>query len=225
MKRVRALVEGHTEQAFVTQVLAPHLTNVGIHAFATLFGKPGRFTGGIRSYSAARRDIIAALKQDVNAYSTTMVDFYGLPGDWPGREEAKSMAHVEIGPFMEAQISEDIARTMGPSFRSGRFIPYVQMYEFEALLFADTSVLAKTLQRPDLEKRFDKIVASCGSPEEIDDDPKTAPSKRISSLAPNFNKVLHGSTAAGLMGIDTIRSKCPRFSQWLERLEALAQES
>lgn len=134
------------------------------------------------------------------------------------------MAHAEIGPFIEAQIGEDIARSMGPSFRSERFIPYVQMYEFEALLFADTSVLAETLQRPDLERRFDQIVSSCGSPEEIDDDPKTAPSKRISLLARRFNKVRHGSIAAVRTGIETIRSECPHFSQWLERLEGLARE-
>ena len=77
-----------------------------------------------------------------------------------------------------------------------RFIPYVQMYEFEGLLFSDTLALAKGVNQGRLVDRFKIIRDQFDTPEEINDSPETAPSKRILNLFPEYDKPLHGSLAA-----------------------------
>ncbi len=57
-------------------------------------------------------------------------------------------------------VGEDAAR---------RFLPYVQMYEFEGLLFSDPAKLAQGLGEADLEADFAKIRAGFPTPEEIND--------------------------------------------------------
>ena len=220
MNRVRALVEGQTEQAFVAQVLAPHLLNHGVHIFPTLLGKPGRRRGGIRRYESVRRDILAALKENRGRFVTTMFDYYKLPNDWPGATNAAGLSPTEIGLAVAAALHEDIVSEIdaGP-----RFVPYSSMYEFVALLFSDPGILASTVQVPHLVDHFGNCVRQCGSPEAIDDGENTAPSKRIKSIAPQYDKVVHGTIAAQRIGLPTIKEQCPHFARWLETLEHLVE--
>ena len=102
-----------------------------------------------------------------------------------------------------------------------RFIPYVQMHEFEALLFSAPGQLASEVGRPDLEQHFQAIRDAFATPEHIDDSPHTAPSKRIKQVFPRYRKVQMGLRAAGVMGLHKIRKECPLFSAWLARLESL----
>ena len=102
-----------------------------------------------------------------------------------------------------------------------RFIPYVQMHEFEGLLFSDASSLADGINRRDLDEAFRAIRDNFNSPEDINDRPDSAPSKRIKQLYGGYEKPLHGSLAAIEIGIDTIRRECPLFDGWLIRIEAL----
>ena len=225
MSRVRALVEGQTEQGFVRDVLAPHLTLQGVYLFATLVGKPGH-RGGVRPWQSVQRDILRVLKQDQAVYCTTMFDYYGLPSDWPGRQEAGSQRGIsEKAGVIERAIHGDIVDATGESFDGRRFLPYIQMHEFEALLFSDTQALAETVQRPDLKTPFDQIVSECGEPEGIDDDRETAPTKRILSLVPGYQKVVYGTLTAINTGLDVIRGKCPHFAEWLDRLELLGRDA
>lgn len=91
MSRILVHVEGQTEEAFVNQVLAPHLYGVGYTSVgARLLGnaRQRRRRGGGRSWEAMRKGILNHLQSDQAALSTTMVDYYGLPRTWPGREGA-----------------------------------------------------------------------------------------------------------------------------------------
>jgi hypothetical protein len=101
------------------------------------------------------------------------------------------------------------------------------MHEFEAMLFSDCDALAGAIQKPSLAASFQSILAEFGCPEAINDGIETAPSKRILQLAPEFDKLLHGSIAATRTGLDKIRAACPHFNQWLDKLESLgsAQEA
>ena len=223
MSRVRALVEGQTEQAFVREVLAPHLVAHGVSITATMIGKPGR-RGGVRPWPVVRNDILATLKQNNASCCTTMFDYYGLPTDWPGRSEARRKRQVSTkAEAIEQAIHADVCGELGGSFDGARFLPYIQMHEFEALLFSDTKVFAEAVQRPRIQTRLDEIVEECGEPEGIDDDPETAPSKRICSLVRSYQKVVLGIIAAQRIGLPTMRERCPHFAQWIGALEQLGE--
>ncbi len=142
MNRVRVLVEGQTEESFVNKVIAPHLTNRGVYIYPILF----RARGGSFRYPRARKEIGNSLKEDRNLFCTTLVDFYGMPPDWPGRSQANSHSDTgEKARVVEQALLADVQQLMGDSFDAVRFIPYVQMHEFEAMLFSDPERLAESL--------------------------------------------------------------------------------
>ncbi len=221
MNRVLALVEGQTEQTFVEEVLAPALGIHGVFMTGALIGKPGH-KGGVRPYPAVLPEILAALKQDKQRFCTTMFDYYALPTDWPGAMESKSKPPKQGVAILEREIHNDVCQQLGSAFDTNRFRPYLQLHEFEALLFSDPQVLADVLQEPTLSPRLEAVVRECGEPEAIDDDPDTAPSKRIMRLAGHYQKVLHGTIVAKRIGIQKMRGQCPHFAEWLEMLEELA---
>ena len=59
------------------------------------------------------------------------------------------------------------------------------------------------------------------TPEEINNSPVTAPSKRILQLFKGYDKPMHGALAALEIGLDNIRKECALFNKWLLTLEAL----
>ena len=108
---------------------------------------------------------------------------------------------------------------MGEDFDPRRFVPYVMMHEFEGLLFSDPERLGEGIGRPGLAPAFEAIRKQFSTPEEINDSPQTAPSKRILGLVPEYEKPLMGTLAVLEIGLDTIRQECPLFRAWVERLE------
>ena len=110
---------------------------------------------------------------------------------------------------------------MGSSFNPHRFVPYLMMHEFEAMLFSDCAAFASGIGCPDLAPSLQAIRDRFASPEEIDDSPVTAPSKRIATLIPGYQKPTQGLLAIQEIGLDAIRAQCPHFRAWLERLEGL----
>jgi hypothetical protein len=221
MIRLLALVEGPTERNFGQQILAAHLGTHGVAFSPKVIGKPGH-KGGCR-WEVARRDILALLKQG-RGLCTTMFDFYGLPGDWPGRSEAKAkgLKKIEAVREIERAINQDIAESLATAADSLPFFAYLSLHEYEALLFSDPAQLASvTLGASDAEK-FAAVVAECGGCEEINDNPLTAPSKRILGIAPGYRKTTDGPVAAQRIGLKTMREKCPHFHEWLIRMEKLA---
>ncbi len=230
MARLFVHVEGETEETFVNQILRPHLCNVGYHnVSAKLLGNARARThrGGIRRWPAVRDDILRHLKGDQDVFSTVMVDYYALPRDgdqaWPGRNADVNLTASEKGKLVESAIKQDIADRMGVPTELCRFVPYVMMYEFEALLFSDCQVFAESIGMPNITAELSDIRASFASPEEINDSPQTAPSKRVASLVPGYQKPLFGNVVAHAIGLDAIRAECANFSDWLLRLEQRVQ--
>ena len=90
MPRILVHVEGQTEENFVNTVLAPHLYSVGYTSVSArrLGNARQRSQRGIRRWRSVRTDIVNHLKADQGTVATTMVDYYGLPHTWPGREQA-----------------------------------------------------------------------------------------------------------------------------------------
>lgn len=103
---------------------------------------------------------------------------------------------------------------------AGRFFPYVVMHEFEGLLFSNPKAFCDGIARPDLVSHFQNIRDQFGSPEEINDSPDTAPSKRIIAAVPGYQKPLYGTLAALEIGLADMRGACPLFNSWVTKLEA-----
>jgi hypothetical protein len=229
MYRLIVHVEGQTEEEFVKKLLREHLVRHGyVSVGARLLGNPRarRSRGGIRPWPIVQKEIVDRLKEDAGCVATTMVDYYGMPrsGDkaWPGRSQGGGLATLEKARLVEAGMLEAIAAGMGSRFDQRRFVPFVVMHEFEGLLFSDCEAFGLAMGRPDLGARLSRVRGQFGTPEDINDSPDTAPSKRIESLIPGYEKPLFGALAAANMGLARIRKECCHFNEWLCRLEALA---
>ena len=118
----------------------------------------------------------------------------------------------------------DVAAAIGANFDRRRFIPFVVMHEFEALLFSDCAAFARGVGRPTLARSFQAIRDQFDNPEAINDSPITAPSKRVEQLIPGYQKPLFGNVAALEIGLNKIRDACPHFGSWLQKLEAVPTE-
>lgn len=213
------IVEGDTEEAFVKQVLTPYLSEKEIYPVArkVTTSRKKRIRGGMTSYGRARKDVENWLKQDVKAYCTTMFDLYALPTDFPGYRELQNLhGGYDRVLHLEASFAEDLG--------SGRFIPFILLHEYEALLLSDPVKLDSTLSllsSPSRLSALNKLLAESKGPEGVDDNPATAPSKRLIQLYPGYDKVVFGVLVAERIGIDVIREKCPHFHEWISKLEAL----
>ena len=222
--RLLVHVEGLTEETFVNNVLVPHLGCQGYSSVAArLMGdaRPRSRRGGGLSWQSVRQGILRHLKRDRQAVATTMVDYYGMPQRWPGRVEAISLPYEQKAGAIRNALAQDICEGMGSSFDPSRFIPYVSMHEFEALLFSDCMGFAGSVGFPEVGDAMQGILDRFGSPEEIDDSWENAPSKRILALIPSYDKVAMGATAVRDIGLDNIRRRCRNFAGWLSRLEAV----
>jgi len=145
-----------------------------------------------------------------------MIDLYDLHHDFPGRGPAEPLEPYARIDALEVAWSADIG--------DARFIPFLQLHEYEAYLFADAGHLA--LFYPDSQKqiaRLQNVATDIGNPELINDGQHTAPSKRIITEFPDYvgAKSVVGPQVAARIGLVAIRAKCSHFDQWLSRLENL----
>ena len=219
------VVEGQTEQTFVRDVLAPSLAHQGIYLHLALIGKPGHKGGDIR-FDKAKKDIGNFLKQRNDTYLSTMFDYFRIDSNWPGKAEVHrqiqnggSLAAADKAGILERATRDEIAKAFAGYNTENRFIPYIEMHEFEALLFSDVHILAEITEIEVTE--FEKILKDFTNPEEINDDPNNAPSKRIQALKNGYRKVAMGKAVSEAIGIQAIRRQCPHFNKWLTKLEQL----
>lgn len=222
MVRLHCVVEGQTEETFVKQVLRPHLANqqIMVDARCVITGtKRGKtYRGGMTSYARAKRDIERWIKGDQTAHFTTMFDLYGLPMDFPGYIESKRIRDP-------LQRVTDLENALRNDIGTVRFIPYIQLYEFETLLLADPHRLtSQFLEQRVAIRKLVKMSADFASPEWINDGADTAPSKRIINAIPAYAdmKVSAGPIVAERIGLPILRERCRHFGAWLDQLEALA---
>lgn len=219
MKRVLALVEGQTEETFMRDVLAIHLLQFGVYltpiVLSTKRVKSGlKFKGGVNTYPQFKRDL-RHLLSDRNAVAvTTMLDYYGLPNDFPGAKKLRGLRSCyERAEHLEKSLQDD--------FQDHRFLPYLSLHEFEALLLTSPDQIARTFSSTSDVPKLRMIVENVDSPEEVNDGPTTHPAARLSDLLPLYKKRLHGPMIVRRIGLDQIRQQCPHFHQWMSRLENL----
>jgi hypothetical protein len=219
VSKILILVEGQTEETFVREVLAPYLEENGVYPIPKLVttkrvkSRSPDFKGGISSYGKIRKDIVRLLGDTSAAIVTTMIDFYGLPADFPGRESTPPGSCYDRVAYLEAEMQRDINHC--------KFLPYLALHEFEAMMFVDPQQIAKAFPDRNMRRELSAIRTQFDSPEEIDDSSQTAPSKRLEKLFPEYRKALHGPLVILEIGIGRIRAECPHFDAWLQVLRKL----
>ncbi len=220
MIRLHAVVEGQTEETFVNEVLAPEMgaRQIFIDAHCVTTGRrlpPER--GGIRKYQQLKNDLVFWMKQEKarDVRFTTMVDLYRLPTDFPGYDECKR----KVDPHMRAECMEE---HLQEDIQNDRLVPYIQLHEFEALLFSDVSMFEIAFpDRPAEVRALKSIRDDFASPEHIDDQPDQSPSKRILKVIPEYVKTVSGILIVQRIGLPVLRKQCAHFGRWLDRLEQL----
>jgi len=219
MSNIKILVEGPTEILFVNEVLKPNFFEREIYIKPFLFQK----AGGVPKYSISQKQILNTIKSDRSCFCTTMVDFYGLPRDWSGKKESQSCQNYQDkAQMVEQALLEDIVAKMGKSWNTAQFIPYVQMHEFEALLFSDTSILAGS--NKSVSAQLNNVLKSFSCPEEINDNYNTCPSRRIKEHIENYVKTVDGIIATHKIGLEKMRRECPHFNEWITKLEDIGNQ-
>lgn len=222
MIRVRIICEGETEEDFVNNLLAVHLHGYGVHPIPIVLREGGHKGGDVR-FERVFKNVRNSLLQEKRCYCSTLIDFYGLPATFPGKSIAKTQNNLnDKAATFCAAFENALNRNIGENSMR-RFIPYVQMHEFEALLFSDPDRFADGINRPDLRANLTRIRNCFSTPEHINDSSITAPSKRIISLFPGYErqKRVLGVLAALEIGLPKIRQQCPLFNAWLAKLEHL----
>ena len=229
MIRLNILVEGFTELRFVKAVLAPHLGTNSVFAFPVAVltskdrGASREYRGGVINYAQVKADLLRLIKRDQamgNVWFTTMIDLYGLPADFPGYQRARTVPDPwQRVAHLEQEFGKDVA--------CGRFVPYLQLHEYEALVLAVPERLQAYYggdEYQDAIARLKDVASRHSSPEEIDDGETTAPSKRIISEIPAYedDKAHAGPLIAESIGLPVLRERCPHFGEWLSTLENLA---
>lgn len=220
---VIVIAEGYTEKRFMDEILSPYMAGKNIFMQTPLVGKPGKKGGDVR-FSRVARDIEMHLKQRKNTFVSTFVDYYGIKKDWPGLDDArKCNSPKAIADAMNLATRKKVVSAFADQGADDRFIPFIAVHEFEALLFSDSEILASQLN-VDISM-IEKILNDCGEPERINNSPDSTPSRRLKRLYAPYKKKTTGITIANLIGIEKIRRNCPLFDEWLSALEKLQGES
>jgi hypothetical protein len=225
MARLYLFAEGPTEQTFADTVLKPHLADGGVYLHPPVLiahaKKKGRVhRGGGRKYLPMRNDILRFLSQERggDVFFTTMIDLYAIHAEFPGLAEAERLRHLpeKRVEFLEQSFAKDID--------DPRFVPYIQLHEYEAYLFSDPTCFRYFYDHHEKQIAALKAIADgYATPELIDDGEHSAPSKRIIAELADYEdaKSAVGPQVAERIGLEVIRSKCPHFAAWLSRLERL----
>ena len=218
MNRVIMICEGPTEQAFAKTNLQVPFVHKNIILQTPLI-KASR--GGIVRWAKLKEQIEMHLKSEPDAYVTTFIDYYGMYAkhEFPGWTE--SHAIVDKSNRIAA-LEQSMLIDIDPLFRH-RFIPYLQLHEFEGLLFNDINVIYSQIPAADIvgKAELEKTFAEYTNPEMINNNRDTSPSHRLTRIIRGYNKVVYGDILSEAIGLARIRAKSPRFHSWITTIENL----
>ncbi len=227
MKNLHIIVEGSSEETFVNDIMVSHFGALNIFVSArkirtgwdSVNSKPAK--GGLLKYVKFKNDVLRWIESDkgrANTFYTSFIDLYAFPKDAesPYTAEIRNISdHYQRITALEAAIAQNINHP--------HFIPYVQLHEFEAFLLVDPDRLVTMY--PDEQQSINKLKKDIGNikPEEINENKRTAPSKRIIKYLHDYEgqKAQVGPLVAGDIGLTMLRSRCPHFNEWITKLENL----
>lgn len=215
MKRLIIVCEGQTEKEFCEKTLYPYFQRNNIYVHAPLIKKS---SGGIVKWPNLKKQIENHLKQEREVFVSLLIDYYGLNNEheFPGWKESKDIPALNKKmDFIESKMLEDIDDSL-----KCRFIPYIQLHEFEGLLFNDIEFFYQNFTTEEIigKEELEDTFNSFSNPELINNNKETAPSKRLGRIIAGYNKILFGNILAESIGLENIRTKSPRFDNWITQL-------
>ena len=214
LRRILILTEGQTEEAFIKRVLQPYLWQKSISLEPKIVTTKRVIGGADRKGGGDASKILADIRRllgDSNAVAvTTLFDFYGFPANLPNTPVD---AYRDID-FLTQAVEREVSNI--------RFKAYLQRHEFEAFLFVDPKVTAEVAGQPNREAELLGQRNQFSTVEDINLDPRLAPSKRLQTVLGQYSKPLTGSLVTQRVGVDRLRAACPRFAVWLSWLASLS---
>jgi len=215
--------EGPTEEQFIKRIIAPMFRPNQIFIKPQTLNTSQDAKGGAVNFDRLKFNARNTLRQKPDVILTTFIDLYGLDTSFPNFNEAKQLTDVYARTSaLETALHQAIIEHVGCS--PERFIPHIQPYEFEGLLFSDVDALVLT--EPSWNNTLTKLQAvraSFASPEHINNSYETKPSKRLEDLlVPKYKKTRHGPLAAEKITLSTMEQECRHFHGWMEKLRTLA---
>lgn len=208
MKRLVFIVEGDTEIILVQNIIVPYLVGLGftnaMHAQTITTNRKQHKKGGVTEYSKFRNEVTRTLAQG-NVIITSLIDFFRLPSDFPAHtSDSTRIAQIEQAIHDDFDNNSD-------------FIPYIQRHELEALMFSGREGFDLVIDDSGKLKQIDQILEAYDNPEDINNSPDTAPSKRLIKIF-GYDKTADGELIFDMLGIDRMLSKCPRFAEWIDKI-------
>lgn len=225
MRRVCVVCEGQTEETFVRDVLAPAFYDLGLNLIPEMIETSPGLKGGALRYQRVKRHLRNTLRQNSAPVVTTLFDLYRLDSGFPQFDASLAQPDLQRRLDVLTQaLHADVVAEAG--CQPDRFIPYIQPFEFEALLFSDIAVLAHV--EPAWQAAcvvLAAVRAAVDSPEHINDRPANKPAAHLERELrnPSYRKRRHGPIAARKIGLTRIEAECAFFAAWLARIRALAQ--
>jgi hypothetical protein len=214
--RLVFIVEGNTEVEFITKKIIPYLEQKRGNTYTTFMNaqkittnKKMNCKGGVVNFEYLKNEIKRVASKR-NVLITTLIDFFRLPNNFPNYSTDKNKVD---------SIEEGISKEMEKLIASNHFLPYIQLHEFEALMFIDAEKFEIITESDSQKKQIEDIISKYPNPENINGGCDTAPSKRLISIIPTYEKVFFSSLIFSELSIDDIRKKAPRFNEWLDRIE------
>jgi hypothetical protein len=179
----------------------------------------GRIPSGglLHTFGHALSDMRTWLKEDhsPDARFSMMVGFYALPSDFPGYAEGIVRA---TGGEQAILLEQALAAEIGDA----RFIPYLQVHEYEALVLVDPRRI--TLMYTAANAQIEALCQECdgyANPEDINHGQHSHPKYRIRQHVEDYDENVAGPLLAEDIGLPTLRQRCPHFGAWLTNLEQL----
>lgn len=216
MKRIIIICEGQTEVEFCKVILFPYFQSKNIYIQTPLIKKS---KGGIVKWEELKKQILLHLQNDKSAFVTTLIDYHGINEkhvfpNWK-QAEAEPNKNTKMDILENAMLIE-----IDEKLRY-RYLPYIQLHEFEGLLFNDISIFYNQIPKEELigTKELIETFINYPNPELINEGKETAPSKRLDRIIYGYNKIIYASILAEEIGLTRIRNKSPRFDNWIEKME------
>lgn len=215
IRAIYIICEGQTEEEFVISILRPYLNSFQIYDVRPILMATSKgHKGGDVKYDRLKFNIEKLLNRESDILVSTFIDFFRLKSDFPKFNTAQAIQN-------KTQRVQFLEQALADAINNPRFISYIQLHEFEGLLFA-SKVGFEFL--PDLNQaNLNKLIFAVNekeNPEELNDGELTAPSKRLEQLIPGFdkNKPFYGGIIAEVNTIHAVLDRCVRFNNWVNIL-------
>ncbi len=218
------IVEGATEERFYKKTLQHYYIDGhgNYRCYFRVVQMPNQrnttsrvHKGGAISFARSVEQVQRFIRQASHAELFVLVyDYYGLHPTFtdhlPAQPSALPDRIAAIRQRFEAEINE------------AKFRFYLQVHEFESLLFSGPEHIAEHFNAPkSLPTLLSVLDEANGNPELINNHRETAPSKRLARLYPGYGKVTDGIPLASKIGVERMRERCGYFHQLCGQIDGV----